>query len=384
MILNSSVVRRRALVCLLTCAFFTAFIPIGGTAEGPDEKGPDEKGKPATASEDSEKGTAAGCGLLDDDEIANIAGGMEPDTIFGDGDDFGRRIRDAMRSEPIARNGVRATHRDVPYGEHPRNRFDLWSASVGPDDRRPLVVFIHGGGFRRGDKSLLYSSSTLVSLLDAGISVTAINYRFSHQHADGTLGSLRDIARGLQTLRHHADRYRIDPERVACYGGSAGGAASLWLAFSDDLADPSDPDPIGRQSTRLTCAGAMATPSTLDILKWEAILGISREQTIAAARTFGIRDLAELERPKFVNVRRETDLVGLISADDPPVFIHNNEKGGVPTGVGHMAHHPAHAKILKDRADAMGIDAVVYAPEIGLRDGRDESLVDFLTRYLVD
>ena len=40
---------------------------------------------------------------------------------------------------------------DVRYGPHPRNRFDLWV----PKSSRPtpLVLQIHGGGFRAGDKS---------------------------------------------------------------------------------------------------------------------------------------------------------------------------------------------------------------------------------------
>ena len=47
-------------------------------------------------------------------------------------------------------------------------------------------------------------------------------------------------------------------------GGSAGAGISLWLAFHDDLADPQSPDPIARESTRLTCAGVMGPQTTLD------------------------------------------------------------------------------------------------------------------------
>ena len=54
----------------------------------------------------------------------------------------------------------------------------------------------------------------------------------------------------LQTIRSKAKEWNLDPERIACYGGSAGAGISLWLAFHEDLADPNSDDPIARQSTQ--------------------------------------------------------------------------------------------------------------------------------------
>ena len=335
-----------------------------------------------SAAKSATAGDAGGSPRLSDAEIAVMAGDIAADAVFGEGDAFGLKIRESLTLEPVAKNGHRAAHTNVRYGDHPRNVFDLWSAQSTTENAAPLVVFIHGGGFRRGDKSLLYDSPTLVRLLEAGVSVAGINYRFSHQSPEGSLGSLRDAARFVQFIRHHAEQYQIDPKRIACYGGSAGGAASLWLAYRDDMADPASPDPIARQSTRMTCVGAMATPSTLDILKWKEILGISHEQVIAAAKSFGTRDEAELYRPETVHLRSETDLIRFMSADDPPVFIHNNDVGSVPTKVAHMAHHPNHARVLKQRADELGVEAVVLAPQIGLNDPSGEDLVAFLLRHL--
>jgi acetyl esterase len=59
------------------------------------------------------------------------------------------------------------------YGPHERNVLDLWKAKA--DKPTPLVVFIHGGGFRAGDKSQV-SPLLLEHCLKAGISVAAINY----------------------------------------------------------------------------------------------------------------------------------------------------------------------------------------------------------------
>ena len=61
---------------------------------------------------------------------------------------------------------------DAKYGPHERNVIDLWKAIS--DTPTPLVVFIHGGGFRGGDKGNL-SAPLLNACLKSGISVAAIN-----------------------------------------------------------------------------------------------------------------------------------------------------------------------------------------------------------------
>ncbi len=358
-------------LALLTCLFVLANPT---TAQQPaDGRGPGEV---------ADKTNSAPSTLLSNSEIDAIAGSIPSETFGPKGDTFGTAIEQAIGRDPVANNGVAATGVNVHYGDHPRNVFDFWQASG--DQPSPLVIFIHGGGFRRGDKALLYDSSTLVKLLDAGISVAGINYRFAHQSADGTVGSLHDVARAVQYFRFHAAKYNIDPSRIGCYGGSAGGAASLWLAFHDDLADPDHEDPILRESTRLTCAAGMAAPATLDLVKWESILGISHEQMVSAAKSFGVKDEAELYSPALQQRRKVTDLVELMSADDPPVFIHNSESGEVPSHVGHMAHHPNHARVLKQRAEKVGIEAVVFAPQIDITDPSGLNVVTFVTRHLIE
>ncbi len=318
---------------------------------------------------------------LSDAEIAAMAG--EPGR-GAKADEFGERIEAAIRRKPVAKNGVGATHHNVSYGPHARNRFDIWL--VESDQPAPLVIFIHGGGFKRGDKSLLYDSDLLVDLTAAGISVAGVNYRYYHQDARGVLASLDDVRLFVQYIRQHADRYNIDKHRVGCYGGSAGAAASLWLAFHDDMADPQSDDPMLRESTRIRCAGAMASPATLDLLQWKSILGLpefSPKQMQEIADNFGLDDVSDIDSEKGSAIRARLDMLALMSADDPPVFVFNNEVGGVPTTTGHMGHHPNHAMVLKQRADQVGIEAVVSAPKIGLVDPSNDSLKSFLIRQLV-
>src|SRR5581483_8787345 len=137
---------------------------------------------------------------------------------------------------------------NVAYGPHERNVLDLWKARA--DRPTPLVVFIHGGGFRGGSKEAL-SPALLDGLLRSGISVMAINYRLSPEVTFPA--HYLDCARAIQFARSKAKEWNLDPRRVGATGGSAGAGTSLWLGFHDDLADPQAGDPVRRESTRLSC-----------------------------------------------------------------------------------------------------------------------------------
>ena len=151
-----------------------------------------------------------------------------------------------------------ATQRDVHYGPHERNVLDFWQAkSTQPT---PVLVSIHGGGFRQGDKGI--GAWLLNDCLDSGISVVAITYRFSQQAI--APAPFEDGARAIQFIRSRAKEWNLDPKRIAATGGSAGAGISLWLGFHDDMADPKSDDPVCRESTRLTCMAVTEGQTSYD------------------------------------------------------------------------------------------------------------------------
>ena len=286
--------------------------------------------------------------------------------------------------EPLNAVGEKATFVNERYGLHHRNTFDIWLA----DSKKstPLVIYIHGGGFVGGDKSRYYDSEDWIRLLKAGISVATINYRFMNEPPYGILSSMNDSKRCLQYIRYHSKKYNIDKNRIACSGGSAGAGTSLWLAFSDDMADPTNADPILRESTGITCAGAFAVQSTYDIPQWADILGLPTEKSAAEkqsiARAFGIKTAEGIDLYAQTEIRNELDYLSKMDKNSPPFFVQNKKKGGVPTNDDELQHHPLHAKALKERADELGVEAVVYAPEIGIIDNSGKDFVAFILEKL--
>ena len=93
------------------------------------------------------------------------------------------------------------------------------------------------------------------AFLDKGISVAAINYRYTQNGVEDKVeppvkAPLGDAARALQFVRSKAAEWNLDKQRIGATGGSAGACTSLWLAFHDDMADPKSDDPVARESTR--------------------------------------------------------------------------------------------------------------------------------------
>ncbi len=126
--------------------------------------------------------------------------------------------------------GVRALL-DVPYTTkgHERQKLDLFLPENPDSSPRPVVVRIHGGAWRHGDKSAQQSVANYVKQGYIGV---AINYRFS-QHAPFP-AQIEDCKAAIRWLKAHAQEYGIDPNRIAVMGGSAGGHLAALLGTSGD------------------------------------------------------------------------------------------------------------------------------------------------------
>jgi acetyl esterase/lipase len=92
----------------------------------------------------------------------------------------------------------------------------------------PLIINIHGGAFKAGSKE----QGVPVAWLRRGYAVASINYRLS-QHAKFP-AQIEDCKAAVRWLRAHAAEYRIDPDHIAAWGGSAGGHLAAMLGTTGD------------------------------------------------------------------------------------------------------------------------------------------------------
>jgi len=134
---------------------------------------------------------------------------------------------------------------DVAYGERMRQHVHIWELNdLCPRDGWPVVLLIHGGGWREGSWRDYESFGPQLSR--KGFMVAAMDYRLAPEHP--WPAQLEDVIEAIAFLRSQL----TDPDRLAVWGHSAGGHLAMMAA----LAKPE----------WVRCAVALGAPSSLDAI----------------------------------------------------------------------------------------------------------------------
>ena len=126
---------------------------------------------------------------------------------------------------------------DIPYATLSQaQKLDIYLPDEG-EGPFPVIVWIHGGAFMSCDKADLQVLPSLEGL-KRGYAVVAINYRMSGEARFPAL--VHDIKAAIRWIRANAQTYHFDPNRIAAWGGSAGGYLALMLGTSAGVAKLQD------------------------------------------------------------------------------------------------------------------------------------------------
>ncbi|MCY1672090.1 alpha/beta hydrolase [Novosphingobium sp. SL115] len=232
------------------------------------------------------------------------------------------QLEDRFPQQPIAfPKGVTAW-RDVTYQVQPGFRPQIVDIYVpkgkGP---HPLVLYVHGGGWMGGHTRQSGAFENFPQMLAAfaaeGFTVASVEYRLSGEAPFPAQS--RDVNAALRFLREHAGQYRIDPERVGVFGGSAGGhlAAMAGLACRETALDPA--------SAQDHCVQAVASwygIFDMATLPRKGIAG-SAEQRLMGCKEGGCAD---------ETLRAASPLTYLDPKDPPFLLIHGIDDKVVPVG----------------------------------------------------
>lgn len=251
----------------------------------------------------------------------------------------------------------------VPYGPHSRNVLDCWQADS--DQPTPFVFVVHGGAWIEGEKERISRFVEVDALLKAGISVVAINYRFVHQAGNTSPEPpvsvpLLDTARAVQFVRSKAGDWNLDRSRMGAAGGSAGACACLWLAFTDDLAQPGSSDPVARESTKPSCVAVKWAQTTLDPLQMREWTPNSHYGGHAFGYASFEQFLANRERI-LASIEKYSPLA-LIKAGAPPIYLYYD----APPALGQDELDPTHTANfglkLRERCAALHVACDLVYP----------------------
>ncbi len=122
---------------------------------------------------------------------------------------------------------------------------DVYMPAGDTATNRPLVVFIHGGGFKGGDKVSNFGTRVCGGLARRGYVVASIEYRVSSslttiaQEFEAMVRAVQDAKASVRFFRRYASQYGVDTTQVFVTGSSAGSITALHMAYLEDAEIPS-------------------------------------------------------------------------------------------------------------------------------------------------
>lgn len=135
----------------------------------------------------------------------------------------------SLSAGPVQAVDTARTAKNIAYSQAggERTRLDVYAPTDGKD--HPVVVWIHGGAWRIGDKALVQSKPGAFN--DRGYVFVSVNYRFhpavSYKEQAG------DIAQAIRWVHDHAGGYGGDPDRIFLMGHSAGAHLAALVATDE-------------------------------------------------------------------------------------------------------------------------------------------------------
>lgn len=195
----------------------------------------------------------------------------------------------------------------------------------------PAVIIVHGGGFIRGDKTT-YVPPLFPPLTEAKYAWFTINYRLAPQFQHPA--PAEDLAAAMRWVKKNAKKYKVDPQRIAVMGESAGGTIIAHYA--------------------LTAKGDLKPKAVVDfygVADWNLNLKLKGELSENAKQFLG--ELANTEAG-----RAKASAITYVSKDAPPfLFIHGTKDTQVP-----YEHSPRFCEALKAAGAKCEVFTIEGAP----------------------
>ncbi len=213
---------------------------------------------------------------------------------------------------------------DIPYldAENPRQALDLYLPKIrSSEDPLPVVCWIHGGGWRNGNKDKARLALDAVKSGDfAGIS---IGYRLTDEAQWPS--QILDCKNAIRWIRRNADKYGFDPDRIGVAGSSAGGHLVTMLGVSNGIESLEKGEGDSTVSSEIACVVDFFGPT--ELLKMNE-QGSSMDHNAAdSPEALLIGGAIQKHKDKAI----AASPISYVSKDDEPILIiHGTEDPLVP------------------------------------------------------
>lgn len=113
---------------------------------------------------------------------------------------------------------------------------DIYSPKNSSDEKHPVLIYVHGGGWIGGDKVIhadSYIENMILKLVEKEYTVVSINYTLVNKDVHFPL-PIQDTKDAIRWVRKNADKYHFDTNNIGLFGASAGAHLSLLAAYTED------------------------------------------------------------------------------------------------------------------------------------------------------
>lgn len=223
---------------------------------------------------------------------------------------------------------------DLPYADNdnPRQQLDLLLPERPADDKPlPVVVFIHGGAWRGGDRK--GGQPMIASLVASGrYAGASVGYRLSGEAI--WPAQIHDCKAAIRWLRANAKKYNLDADKIAVWGASAGGHLVAMLGTSGGVKELEGT--LGKhtdQSSRVTCVVNFFGPT--ELLTMGKFPSSIQHDAANSPESLLIGGAIQENKDKA----RAASPITYVSKDDPPFLtLHGSEDPLVPYNQGERLH----------------------------------------------
>ena len=137
------------------------------------------------------------------------------------------------KKQPLAETVAAKVQSDVIYSRASGEelKMDVFFPTNVAGRKLPVVLYVHGGGWQTGTKSMLSMMAGPSELLRRGYLVVAMNYRLAPKYKFPAM--IEDAKSAVRYLRAHARDFNLDPARIGAMGDSSGGHLVALLGLTD-------------------------------------------------------------------------------------------------------------------------------------------------------
>ncbi len=183
---------------------------------------------------------------------------------------------------------------------------DILRPNPQPIERMPVIVEIHGGGWRNGSKQAERNRI----FAEHGFFTASIDYRLTD--VAPFPAQIEDVKAAIRWLRANAEAYHIDDDRIGVWGHSAGGHLAALLGTSGDRSTPDGAPHIHEHSVRVQAVAPISPPVDVSLIATEAedrlVGGSARTATEVVARANPV-SYVTADAPPFLIVHGTSDTV---------------------------------------------------------------------------